>query len=146
MLAWVAAITIAGIGAVSASTQALLGAWARDDGQVRVSVAPCGARFCMTNTSVSPGNTKDKVGDRVEFDLRGDAGAMKGSAYYAEQKSPKIAETLAPQDPTKAAKLPDVHIVGQTLFTGYNLPLQILGVLLLVSTVGVVVLSKRQTT
>ena len=41
-------------------------------------------------------------------------------------------------------KLPDVHIIGQTLFTQYNLPLQILGVLLLVATIGVVVLSKRQ--
>lgn len=41
--------------------------------------------------------------------------------------------------------LPDVHLIGHTLFTQYNLPLQILGVLLLVSTVGVVVLSKRQT-
>ncbi len=41
-------------------------------------------------------------------------------------------------------KLPDVHLIGHTLFTGYNLPLQILGVLLLVATVGVVVLSKRQ--
>jgi len=51
----------------------------------------------------------------------------------------KIATTLA------AGKLPDVHLVGQTLFTSYNLPLQILGVLLLVATVGVVVLSKRQT-
>jgi len=41
-------------------------------------------------------------------------------------------------------KLPDVHLIGNTLFTEYNLPLQILGVLLLVATVGVVVLSKRQ--
>lgn len=41
-------------------------------------------------------------------------------------------------------KLPDVHLIGQTLFTNYNLPLQILGVLLLVATIGVVVLSKRQ--
>jgi NADH-quinone oxidoreductase subunit J len=41
-------------------------------------------------------------------------------------------------------KLPDVHLVGHTLFTSYNFPLQILGVLLLVATVGVVVLSKRQ--
>jgi len=41
-------------------------------------------------------------------------------------------------------KLPDVHLIGHTLFTQYNLPLQILGVLLLVATVGVVVLSKRQ--
>lgn len=43
-------------------------------------------------------------------------------------------------------KLPDVHLIGHTLFTEYNLPLQILGILLLVATVGVVVLSKRQTT
>ncbi|MFM2171823.1 MAG: hypothetical protein RI957_2052 [Verrucomicrobiota bacterium] len=40
--------------------------------------------------------------------------------------------------------LPDVHLIGQSLFTQYNLPLQILGALLLVSTVGVVVLSKKQ--
>ncbi|NJM36458.1 MAG: NADH-quinone oxidoreductase subunit J [Akkermansiaceae bacterium] len=51
----------------------------------------------------------------------------------------KIATTLS------EGKLPDVHLIGNTLFTGYNLPLQILGVLLLVATIGVVVLSKRQT-
>jgi NADH-quinone oxidoreductase subunit J len=50
----------------------------------------------------------------------------------------KIATTLT------EGKLPDVHLIGHTLFTDYNLPLQILGVLLLVATVGVVVLSKRQ--
>jgi len=75
----------------------------------------------------------------------------KGAAYYQEQNSPKIVAALDPQAPHEeapkpAAKLPDVHIIGHTLFTGYNLPLQILGVLLLVATVGVVVLSKRQTT
>jgi len=41
-------------------------------------------------------------------------------------------------------RLPDVHLIGHTLFTQYNFPLQILGVLLLVATVGVVVLSKKQ--
>jgi len=40
--------------------------------------------------------------------------------------------------------LPDVHFIGHTLFNGYNLPLQIVGVLLLVATVGVVALSRRQ--
>jgi NADH-quinone oxidoreductase subunit J len=40
--------------------------------------------------------------------------------------------------------LPDVHLIGQSLFSQYNLPLQILGVLLLVATVGVVILSKKQ--
>ena len=29
--------------------------------------------------------------------------------------------------------LPDVKLIGHTLFTGYNLPLQIVGVLLLVA-------------
>lgn len=41
--------------------------------------------------------------------------------------------------------LPDTQLIGHTLFTQYNFPFQILGVLLLVATVGVVVLSKKQT-
>ena len=53
-------------------------------------------------------------------------------------KSTQIAKNLS------ANSLPDVHLIGQSLFTQYNLPLQILGALLLVSTVGVVVLSKKQ--
>jgi NADH-quinone oxidoreductase subunit J len=43
----------------------------------------------------------------------------------------------------ETGQLPDVHIIGRTLFMEYNLPLQILGVLLLVSTVGVVTLSRK---
>ncbi|MGJ8644719.1 MAG: NADH-quinone oxidoreductase subunit J family protein [Luteolibacter sp.] len=65
------------------------------------------------------------------------AAASKG--YMTEEGHTKISEALA------SGSLPDVHLIGHTLFTQYNLPLQILGVLLLVSTVGVVVLSKRQT-
>ena len=37
----------------------------------------------------------------------------------------------------------DVYDVGMTLFSGFNLPFQIIGVLLLVATVGVVILSRR---
>ncbi|MCX6876823.1 MAG: NADH-quinone oxidoreductase subunit J [Verrucomicrobia bacterium] len=44
-----------------------------------------------------------------------------------------------------AGTLPDVHLIGRILFTNYNLPLQILGVLLLVATVGCVALSKKTT-
>ncbi len=48
-----------------------------------------------------------------------------------------------------AAPLPegwgsDVAQVGLTLFSQYNLPLQIIGVLLLVATIGVVVLSRKE--
>lgn len=49
------------------------------------------------------------------------------------------------QEKLEADRLPDVNLVGDLMFTQYNLPLQIVGVLLLVATVGVVVLSKRQT-
>lgn len=58
------------------------------------------------------------------------------ASHYAPGS--QIAKNLATNS------LPDVHLIGQSLFTEYNLPLQILGVLLLVSTVGVVVLSKKQ--
>jgi NADH-quinone oxidoreductase subunit J len=37
----------------------------------------------------------------------------------------------------------DVYDVGMTLFSNFNLPFQIIGVLLLVATVGVVILSRR---
>lgn len=45
-----------------------------------------------------------------------------------------------PLDTTKS----DVVEIGKTLFTDYNFHLQIVGVLLLVATVGVVVLSRRE--
>ena len=38
----------------------------------------------------------------------------------------------------------DVRNVGLLLFGNYNLPFQVIGVLILVATIGVIVLSKRQ--
>lgn len=55
------------------------------------------------------------------------------------ERSPGIADKL------NQGSLPDVNLIGDVAFNHYNLPLQIVGVLLLVATVGVVVLSKRQT-
>jgi NADH-quinone oxidoreductase subunit J len=43
----------------------------------------------------------------------------------------------------KSPSLPDVHLIGNQLFTGYNFPLQVVGVLLLVAAVGVVALSRK---
>ncbi len=43
----------------------------------------------------------------------------------------------------KKATLPDVNLIGHTLFNHYNFPLQIVAVLLLVATVGCVTLSKK---
>ena len=43
-----------------------------------------------------------------------------------------------------SARTDDVHAVGRLLFDDYNLPFQIVGVLVLVATIGVIVLSKRE--
>ncbi|MCH7225278.1 NADH-quinone oxidoreductase subunit J [Haloferula sp. A504] len=68
-----------------------------------------------------------------------------GAAHYAEI-SPGISKKLEAAHEAGEERIPDVNLVGQLMFTQYNLPLQIIGVLLLVATVGVVVLSKRQPT
>jgi NADH-quinone oxidoreductase subunit J len=47
--------------------------------------------------------------------------------------------------PLASATTDDVHNIGALLFSSYNLPFQIIGVLVLVATIGVVVLSKRET-
>ena len=46
--------------------------------------------------------------------------------------------------PPLTARTDDVHNIGWLLFTNFNLPFQIIGVLVLVATIGVVVLSKRE--
>ena len=46
--------------------------------------------------------------------------------------------------PLANANVSDVAQVGETLFTRFNLPFQIIGVLLLVATVGVVLLSRKE--
>jgi NADH-quinone oxidoreductase subunit J len=49
-----------------------------------------------------------------------------------------------PFPPLARSTVDDVHHVGSLLFENYNLPFQIIGVLVLVATIGVVVLSKRE--
>jgi len=46
--------------------------------------------------------------------------------------------------PVLPNRLDDVHNIGFLLFSNYNLPFQVVGVLLLVASIGVVVLSKRE--
>jgi len=46
--------------------------------------------------------------------------------------------------PAGQASIDDVRNVGETLFSVHNLSFQIIGVLILVATIGVVVLSKRE--
>ncbi len=56
--------------------------------------------------------------------------------HLRQAKLPFPALPVAPHD--------DVQSVGLLLFGGYNLPFQIIGTLILVATIGVIVLSKRE--
>ncbi len=68
------------------------------------------------------------------------------ASLRAENLPPDASSTDSALLALSAGRLPDVHLTGETLFTRSALPLQIVGVLLLVATVGVVVLSKRRLT
>jgi len=56
----------------------------------------------------------------------------------------QLSAAKQPFPPLAVAKTDDVHHIGLLLFTNYTLPFQIIGVLVLVATIGVVVLSKRE--
>lgn len=49
-----------------------------------------------------------------------------------------------PFPPLGPSKMDDVHHIGRLLFSDYTLPFQIVAVLILVVTIGVIVLSKRE--
>lgn len=53
-------------------------------------------------------------------------------------------KTLPALEATSGPGTSDVHKIGELLFSQYWFPIQVVGILLLVATVGVVVLSKRE--
>ena len=62
---------------------------------------------------------------------------------YARHRTTAAGETTFPPL-AYLNRVDDVHSVGLLLFGNYNLPFQIIGVLILVATIGVIVLSKRE--
>jgi NADH-quinone oxidoreductase subunit J len=68
----------------------------------------------------------------------------KESLIAAEAQLPtSIAADSQIRKELKQGSLPDVNLIGQKLFTEYNFPLQVIGILLLVATIGCVSLSKK---
>jgi NADH-quinone oxidoreductase subunit J len=57
-----------------------------------------------------------------------------GHLSFSKQNFPPLARST----------IDDVHNIGLVLFGNYNLPFQIIGVLVLVATIGAVLLSKRE--
>jgi NADH-quinone oxidoreductase subunit J len=56
----------------------------------------------------------------------------------------QLSAAKQPFPPLRPDGIDDVHQVGRLLFSNYTLPFQVIGVLVLVVTIGVVVLSKRE--
>lgn len=73
-------------------------------------------------------------GGLVAFSLLVQILAVIGSTTMAHENFPAL----------PGGKVDDVRNVGLLLFGNYNLPFQVIAVLILVATIGVIVLSKRQ--
>lgn len=101
----------------------------------------------------------DERGFQTPLDLAAAASAHEQASTQHYQKSLTEDQEFNQEDVPvgkiqanlEAGQLPDVHLIGRTVFAGRadggstsnNLPLQVMGVLLLVATIGVVVLSKK---
>ena len=89
-------------------------------------------------------------GNKVEFEEITNDSMRKSAEKFAQldkdevqlprEKQSAIYKSLTHE---KSPKLPDTNLIGHTIFKSYNYPLQVVGALLLVATIGVVILSKR---
>ncbi len=66
-----------------------------------------------------------------------------GSFQAAKQPFPPLARHVL--SGAEGSTSDDVHRIGLLLFGNYNLPFQIIGIVILVATIGVVMLSRRET-
>lgn len=58
------------------------GVWIRDDGNAKVSIAPCGQKLCATNLWISDTSKGEQAGDMLITTLKpGSQGALTGKAY-----------------------------------------------------------------
>lgn len=89
-------------------------------------------------------------GKRVEFEEITNESMRKSAIQFSQADEDNITFPREEQSAIyksltheKSPKLPDTNLIGHTIFKSYNYPLQVVGVLLLVATIGVVILSKR---
>jgi NADH-quinone oxidoreductase subunit J len=92
-----------------------------------------------------------KAEERRKINLPAYAGGGLVALAFVWQLWLVLEDFAAAHQPLPALRMPgnqtsidDVRNVGTTLFTVHNLPFQVIGVLILVATIGVIVLSKRE--
>tara|TARA_B110000003_G_C16636706_1_gene528697 strand:+ start:1840 stop:2475 length:636 start_codon:yes stop_codon:yes gene_type:complete len=89
-------------------------------------------------------------GNKVEFEEITNDSMRNSAEQFAQLDKDEVELPRAKQSAIyksltheKSPKLPDTNLIGHTIFKSYNYPLQVVGALLLVATIGVVILSKR---
>jgi NADH-quinone oxidoreductase subunit J len=88
-----------------------------------------------------------KAEERRKWNIPALLGGLVISGAFTTQLVTVIQGFRAGDQPFPAQSTPrldDVRAVGELLFTQYHLPFQVIGILILVATIGVVVLSKRE--
>ena len=82
-------------------------------------------------------------GAAVAFALLIQIFAVVGRLSIAKQTFPPLQRRVL--SAVEGSTSDDVHHIGLLLFGNYNLPFQIIGIVILVATIGVVMLSRRET-
>lgn len=62
------------------------GAWQRADGNARVSIAPCGADLCATNTWIKDPSDGEDVGDRLIMNVAPESSNVLAGTAYDEKR------------------------------------------------------------
>jgi len=63
------------------------GVWMRDDGNARVSIAPCGQQLCATNLWIRDTSKGEEAGDKLIMTLKPKSGqVLVGHAYDPKRK------------------------------------------------------------
>ena len=90
--------------------------------------------------------TLPEAGPGTRYRFRIDGGLIVAFAFLIQILSVigRFKPAGQPFPPLSKSTIDDVHNIGSLLFSNYNLPFQIIGVVVLVATIGVVVLSKRE--
>jgi len=91
-----------------------------------------------------------KAEERRKFNKLAVGGGALVALVFAAQVVGVLGKFSKGNQPFPALKLPpgetlnDIQKVGESMFSQHTLPLQIVGVLILVATIGVIVISKRE--
>jgi uncharacterized protein (DUF2147 family) len=71
----------------SSQKPGIIGNWVRQDGEIRIQIAPCGNSLCAVNTWVSDPSGDEKLGDTLEMTLQVKSPTMLSGRAHDERRN-----------------------------------------------------------